>query len=419
VSGFRHVAPAGTPIGVATLGRWAATAATTPDAVDRLAAAVCARMGVARCAPTVTGRAALVLILRALARLGPPDRTEVVIPSYTCYTVAASVLNAGLRPHVVDIDERTLDFDRASLERVDFRRVLAIVPTNLFGMPSDLPYLDALARAHGVRLIDDAAQAMGAAVGGRRSGTWGDAGLYSLDKGKNITAIEGGLAVTRDPDVAAALETEARSLDTPAASHVARDAAKLLVYAVLLRPWLYWIPNSLPQLQLGTTPYFPVVPMERYNRVLASMGLVMLDRLEAVNAARVATAARVAEAAAGAPGLTTVPVVPDGQPVYLRYPLLADSRERRDLLIERLRARGIGATGSYPTSIVDIPELSELMAPFRAHCPGGRSMAERILTLPTHAFVSSRDVSAIHDTLHAPAEARGVTATAAARGGRA
>ena len=419
MSGFRHVAPAGTPIGPVTLGRWAAKAATTPDAVDRLAAAVCARMDVSLCAPAVTGRAALVLILRALARLGPADRTEVVIPSYTCYTVAASVLNAGLQPHVVDIDERTLDFDRAALERVDFRRVLAIVPTNLFGMPSDLPYLSALTRAHGVRLVDDAAQAMGAAVGGRLSGTWGDAGLYSLDKGKNITAIEGGLAVTRDPEVAAALDTEARSLETPAASHVARDAVKLLAYAALLRPWLYWIPNSIPQLQLGTTPYLPVIPMERYNRVLAAMGLVMLDRLEATNAARVATAARVAVAAAGAPGLTAVPVVAEGRPVYLRYPLLADSRERRDLLIERLRARGIGATASYPTSIVDIPELAALMAPFRASCPGGRSMAERILTLPTHAYVSSRDLSEIHDTLHAPEPASGVAATAAARGGRA
>jgi len=151
VSVLRHVAPAGTPIGVGTLGRWAARAATTPDAVDQLATAMCARMGVTHCAPVVTGRAALVLILRALARLGPADRTEVVIPSYTCYTVAASVLSAGLHVHVVDVDPRTFDFDRAALERVDFRRVLAIVPTNLFGMPSDLPFLAGLARAHGVR----------------------------------------------------------------------------------------------------------------------------------------------------------------------------------------------------------------------------------------------------------------------------
>ena len=69
-----------------------------------------------------------------------------------------------------------------------------------------------MAREHGVRLVDDAAQAMGAAVDGRPSGTWGDAGLYSLDKGKNITAIEGGLAVTNDAEVAAALTAEARTL---------------------------------------------------------------------------------------------------------------------------------------------------------------------------------------------------------------
>lgn len=414
----RHVAPAGTPIGIAALGRWAATAAATPDAVERLAAAVRARMGVTHCTPAVTGRAALVLIMRALARLGPPERVEVVIPSYTCYTVAASVLCAGLRPHVVDIDPRTLDFDRAALERVDFRRVLAIVPTNLFGIPSDLPYLAQLARTHGVRLVDDAAQALGAAVGGRASGTWGDAGLYSLDKGKNITAIEGGLAVTRNADVAEALTTEARALAAPPASHVARDAVKLLAYAVLLRPWLYWIPNGIPQLQLGTTAYTPVIPLERYNRVLAAMGLVMIEQLEAINAGRVATAARVEEAAAGAPGLTTLQAAPTAQPVYLRYPLLAESRARRDALVERLRTRGIGATASYPTSVVDIPQLSAVMAPFQAECPAGRAVADRILTLPTHAFVSARDLATIHESLHESPRPAAVPAAAAVRGGR-
>jgi perosamine synthetase len=399
MSALRQVAPAGTPITLGALGAWSGRLVRGGDHVADLTAAVRDRFGLAGCTPTATGRAGLVLILRALARLAPPSRIEVVIPSYTCYTVAASVVVAGLRPRVVDIDIETLDFAPSALERVDYSRVLAIVPTNLFGLPSNLPWLQSLASQHGVRLIDDAAQAMGASIGGRASGTWGDAGLYSLDKGKNITAIEGGLAVTRNADLADALAAEAASLTPPSSGAVTRDAMKLLAYAVFLRPWLYWIPNAVPQLQLGTTRYTPEIAAERYNGVLAAMALQMLPRLAALNAARQRVAAALAEAVSGS-GLTTVRVHDGAEAVYLRFPVLARNRTERDALIASLVDRGIGATGSYPTSVVDIPELAEVMAPFRAACPAGRGVADRILTLPTHAFVTGRDVKLIEAIVH-------------------
>ena len=173
VSRWRQLAPAGTPIGASALLGWAARLGRGGRPVDDLAAAVQARQGVHACVPVATGRAGLVLLLRALARRAGPARDEVAIPSYTCYTVAAAAVVAGLRPRVVDVDPETLDFSEAALDAVDFSRVLAIVPTNLFGLPSNLPALAARARAHDVFLVDDAAQALGAAVGGRASGTWG------------------------------------------------------------------------------------------------------------------------------------------------------------------------------------------------------------------------------------------------------
>jgi dTDP-4-amino-4,6-dideoxygalactose transaminase len=409
VTTWRHVAPAGTPIALSTLLSWSGRLLRGGDHVAALAAAVRERFDVAACTPTATGRAGLVLVLRALARLAPPSRTDVVIPSYTCYTVAASVVVAGLRPRVVDIDPDTLDFDPAALERVDFSRALAIVPTNLFGLPGDLPRLAALARAHGVRLVDDAAQAMGAAAGGRASGTWGDAGLYSLDKGKNITAIEGGLVVTRDAEVAAAIAEDARALTPQRPMVVARDVVKLLAYALLLRPWLYWIPNGIPQLQLGTTAYTPHIAAERYAGALAAMGLTMLDRLDDLNAARRRVAASMAEAVDSAAGLSPIRVHSGATPVYVRFPVLARDETHRDELRRALVARGIGATGSYPTAVVDIPELAGPMAPYRDDCPGGRDVARRILTLPTHAYVSRRDIEIVHDTV------RGAAAVAGAR----
>ena len=356
------------------------------------------RQGLTYCLPISTGRAGLVVILRALASLGDGRRRHVVIPSYTCYTVAASVVHAGLTPLAVDIRPDTLDFDPVELERSVGDDVLAIVPTSLFGLPSDLPTVTAIARDRGVRVVDDAAQALGAAIGGRPSGTWGDAGLYSLDKGKNITTIDGGLAVTADADVARALAAAAPRLGPRGG---AGDAMKLVAYAALLRPWLYWLPNRLPGVQLGTTPYPADIPLERYPAILAAMGLVMLPRLDAINEARRAVAADIDRALDGLSGIMRVRPHAGAHAVYLRYPVLAASRAHRDAVLVACRARGIGATGSYPRAIVDVPELAAQIAARQPSCPNGRAVAERIVTLPTHAYVTARDIAAIRSAFEA------------------
>jgi dTDP-4-amino-4,6-dideoxygalactose transaminase len=396
---LRRVAPAGAPIGIAALASWIASLPRAGGAADALARAVCARQGVTTCVPCVTGRAALVLILRALASVTPAHRRHVIIPSYTCYTVAASVVQAGLSPRIVDVSLDTLDFERRELERVDFQDVLAIVPTNLYGLPSDLPYLDALATDRGVHLVDDAAQAMGASIASRPSGTWGSAGLYSLDKGKNITTIDGGLAVTSTASVGAALEQQARALPRRSAAAVGKDAGKLVAYALLLRPWLYWLPTLLPGMSLGTTHFPQHIELEQYAGVLASMGLTMLPELDAVNRRRRSTAAALDEATVDAPGITRVQPHPDAYSVYLRYPLLAASRSHRDALLAAFIARGIIASGSYPRALVDVPELAGYVDP-RHPCPNGRAVADRILTLPTHPYVATTDIVAMREVLH-------------------
>jgi dTDP-4-amino-4,6-dideoxygalactose transaminase len=409
---LRQVAPAGTSIGAATLAAWLLTLARHRGAsTNALATAFAQRPGLVYSLPITTGRAGLVVILKALASLADPRRRRVIVPSYTCYTVAASVVHAGLSPLAVDISPDTLDFDLTELERLDTADVLAIVPTSLFGLPSDLPALSAFARRRGLRLVDDAAQALGAAIGGRASGTWGDAGLYSLDKGKNITTIDGGVAVTADPEVAKALAAAAPAL-TPRSGRT--DAIKLLAYAALLRPWLYWLPNRLPGVQLGATHYPHEIPLETYPPILAAMGLVMLPRLEAVNAARRAVAAEIDRAVSGVPGLTRIRPHAGAHAVYLRYPLLAASRAHRDAILEACRQRGLGATGSYPLAIVDVPELAGHVAARQGACPNGRAVAERIVTLPTHAYVRPRDVAAIRAALEAAAPAGAPAAEPAA-----
>lgn len=389
---FRYLAPAGSPIGLTDLVQWTATGLSGADAVASLQAAIRDRFDVRHCTLTSTGRAGMTVALRAMHRLAGGDRHEVVLPSYTCYSLAGSVMKAGLRPRIVDIDPATLDYRRDALQAVDTTRVLALVATNLYGIPNDLPWLQAFARERRISLVDDAAQAMGARVGGRWSGTWGDVGLFSLDKGKNVSAIDGGILVTNDSDLAHAIEARvAGSAAVPIAATLGH-VAKAVAYSLLLRPWLYGVPARIPQLELGKTVYTTEYPLAVADPALAALAGVMLRKLDAFTTARVANAKALLAALSASPGITRIAVPPDASAVYLRLPLLMPDAATRARVIAALTAQGIGATASYPGSLVDIDALRDHID-VSVCADGGREVAARILTLPTHPFVTATDIA--------------------------
>jgi dTDP-4-amino-4,6-dideoxygalactose transaminase len=387
---FRFVPPAGTPIGFTDLAWWVRHALTDRDPVGQFGDDVRARLGVRHCAFVSTGRAALTVALHALKTLDTRGRDEVVIPSYTCFSVASSVVKAGLNIRLADVNPTTLDFDLDALNRLDTSRVLAIVATNLYGMPNDLPSLVNFAASRNVFVVDDAAQSLGALVAGRPSGTWGDVGIYSLDKGKNITSIDGGIIVSRNDAVAKAVGAQTRALPKPSLGERVDHLVKLLAYATLLHPTRYWLPNALPFLNLGVTLYRTDYPLAQYDPVLSVLGRRLLRRLDLVNAQRVDHASQLRRALPWSPRLEPISVTSQANPVYLRFPILVEA-DRRDAVVAALRGAGIGATASYPTSIADIPELRTHLKR-HDHAAGGRDLAKRIVTLPTHPYVTAEDL---------------------------
>jgi perosamine synthetase len=403
---LRYVAPAGAPIRLPDLARWVATAVSVPDVSVALRAEVCARFGVRHAFLTCTGRAGMTLLLKAMRRLAAAHRDEVILPSYTCYSVAASIVKAGLRPRIVDISPDTLDYAPAELARADYSRVLAIIATNLYGLPNDLPTLSRVARDQGVFLIDDAAQAMGASVGGRPSGAWGDAGLFSFDKGKNVSAVDGGVVVTSSDDVARALDRELSLLQPPGIATSGLHIAKALAYFAMLRPWLYGIPARIPQLGLGKTVFTTDFPLARPDPALTALALVMMRRLEAFTRARVVNAADLLRQLVTVPGIRTVAPRIDAIPVYLRLPILLDPPLDRDAAIASCTAVGIGASGSYPACLADVSDLRQFATDGSKRFDGGRHVARCIVTLPTQPMMTANDKASILRTIQGAASMR-------------
>lgn len=315
---------------------------------------------------------------------GDPRRVEVICPGYTCYSVPAAVERAGLVPRICDVNPATLSPDLDSLADVDFRRVLAIVSANLYGLPNALEEMETLARDHGVFMLDDAAQALGARCRGRAAGNFGDVGLYSFDKGKNITTLQGGGLVADSGKLATALEAAMAGLRSVPPRGTLVALLKLPAYALLLRPWLYGVARRLTP-GLGLTPYDTEYPIAPYSRILAGLATRQLERLGEINGTRIRNAARLGEELAGLPGLSVPTVLPGAEPVYTRFPVLVDAH-RRAALIASLEQAGIGATASYPQALVDVPKVTVRLARDQRPTPGAREVARRIVTLPTHGY---------------------------------
>ncbi len=388
-----QLAPAGTAVRPSEIVSWLAGAPDSVQAAERLRQALCERYGVPHAFLVSSGRAAMFLILRALSRLAGPQKREVIVPAYTCYSVAATVVRAGLRVRVCDIDPETLSYDLAALAVQDFSNVVAIITANLYGIPNDLPAIEAIAKRNNVYLLDDAAQSLNARIGGRAVGTFGDVGLFSFDKGKNITSVQGGVIVTRSDALGAELQRVVTELPAPPASRTLLQTAQQLAYTLLLRPWLYWMPANVPALKLGDTLYTTEYPVERYSAFLAPLVAAQFRRIDAISAERVCVAHAIQSALETVPGLRAVRLLSGAQPVFPRLPMLASDAGTRERVLRALQQNRLGATRSYPLSITDIPDLQPHLASGSSPAPAGQRVASTILTLPTHHYVTPRHIA--------------------------
>ena len=158
-------------------------------------------LGVEHAIGVSSGTDALLLALMSLG-VGPGD--EVITTPFTFIATAASVVRLGARPVFVDIDPVTFNIDASRIEEAITDRTRAVLPVHLYGQPCDLPILKGICAGAGIPIVEDAAQAIGARVGGLHAGAVGAFGCFSFHPTKNLGAFgDAGLVATRDADLAA------------------------------------------------------------------------------------------------------------------------------------------------------------------------------------------------------------------------
>ncbi|MEW8027527.1 MAG: DegT/DnrJ/EryC1/StrS family aminotransferase [Candidatus Thiodiazotropha sp.] len=335
-----------------------------------------------------TGRGAMTLLLRSLKQLPNNEhKDEVIIPAYTCYSVASSVLNAGLKIRLCDIDPNTLSYNLDQLVKMPFDNVLCIITANLYGIPNQLNELESIANSSGVYLVDDAAQSFDSKSSGRDVGTFGTAGLYSFDKGKNITSIEGGVIGTNNIELSEIIASQYDNLPTSSLKESLLTTIKVIAYYLFLNPFLYWLPASLPFLNLGKTRYEDVISIKKYSRNLAPLALSQLKRSINIAKKRVENGLWYKSHITESEIHKKIKELDDAKPVYLRYPVRITDELLREKLINDAKRYGI--TISYPNSINRLKEIEGFIVnPGRFE--GAEQISEQLITLPTHVYINDK-----------------------------
>lgn len=292
-----------------------------------------------------SGSDALLLALMA-CDVRPGD--QVIVPSYTFFATAAAVSRLGARPVFVDIDPATYNLDPAKVAEAITPATKAMIPVHLYGQCANMNALVDLGRRHGIFIIEDAAQAIGAELDSRRAGSLADVGCFSFYPTKNLGGCgDGGLLTTRS-------------------QHLAEKLRLLRVHGMHPRYHHH---------VLGIN--------SRLDSLQAAVLRVKFPYLEGWIAARREHAQRYSElfTAAGLGTVLTLPSeVPSTRHVWNQY-VIRVGRGQRDALREHLTSRRIGTEIYYPIPLDAQPCFSYLRVP-RGRLPETERAAQETLALP-------------------------------------
>lgn len=314
--------------------------------------------GVRHAVSVSNGTVALHLALHALG-IGPGD--EVIVPSLTFVATANAVHYTGATPIFADVDPVTWCIDPEDVQRRITSRTRAIIPVHLYGHPAPMPALQELADKHKLILVEDAAEAHGAAIYGRRVGGWGRIAAFSFYANKIITTGEGGMLTTDDEALAARCRT-------------LRDHA--------MPPHRrYW------HEEVGFN--------YRMTNLQAAVGVAQMERIEHFLARKRAIAAHYRERLVDVPGITFAAERPGYTNVYWMVSILIEPPYAlgRDELILALRARGIDSRPFF--------HPMDTLPPYRSDTP--RPIALRLsrcgLNLPSSPSLTDAQIDYICDAL--------------------
>lgn len=333
--------------------------------IDRFEEAFAEAVEAPYAAAVSSGTAGLHLLCVA-AGVGPGD--EVITSPYSFVASANCAIYEGATPVFADIDPRTLNLDPAAVEAAVTERTKAVVAVDIYGYPCELDELSAICERHGLVLIQDACEALGARYRDQRVGSHGPSAVFAFYPNKQMTTGEGGMVTTHSEDewhLLRSLRNQGRA-----------DSGGWLDHA-----------------RLGFN--------YRLDDVRAAIGLGQLEKLEEILAGRAAVAASYGELLREIEGLE-LPISDDAEHErsWFVYVVALPRGSDREAVIETLESRGIQTARYLPC--IHLQSYMQERYGFRAGlCPVAEDLSSRTLALPFHARLDESDQELVAETLAA------------------
>ncbi len=311
--------------------------------------------------------AGLHLVLVAL-NLKPGD--EVITTPMTFAATLNTIVLAGGKPVLVDVEPGTYNMDVTRIEKAITKRTRAIMPVHFAGLPVDLDPLYDIAKKHNLRVIEDAAHAIGTEYKGRRIGSFGDVQVFSFHPNKNMTTGEGGCVATRDEKLAS-------------------DVALLRFHGMDREAW-----NRFGK--KGTQHYEIITPGYKYNMmdIQAALGLHQLKQLDGFIKRRTTIALRYQKTLADWSQwtLTKAPAYSHLHAWHLFTPLVNPdvAKMDRDAFMQGMKERNIG-TGLHYRAVHLYPYYREHFGFKRGDFPNAETISDRIVSLPLFPAMTDED----------------------------
>ncbi|MCH2173084.1 DegT/DnrJ/EryC1/StrS family aminotransferase [Myxococcota bacterium] len=357
------------------------------------------RVGLPHAVATARARTGLFLAVRQLVEPG----REVVLSPYTIHEVVNMVICAGGVPVFADIDRATCNLDPAAAQAAITESTGAVLATHLHGLAMDLEPMARWCAARGIALIEDAAQAFGARVGGRSVGSFGDAGVFSFGMYKNLTSFLGGMLVTPHQEAADGWRRARSSYPATPFGEILGEMGRaastdLATWPPLFRPLVFplfrfgylrgigWLNSrvtveSNPLAREGE-------PREYMVQMRSAQAKVALDRMEGVDedvAVRIEHARRYQEGLGDLDALLLPPWREDGSHTYSYFPVQFEDREA---LIRHMMRSGCDVAAQHLRNCADLPCFEA----YARDCPQARLTAASTILLPTYPRYGVEDV---------------------------
>jgi dTDP-4-amino-4,6-dideoxygalactose transaminase len=332
--------------------------------IDRFEALLAERVGAPYAAAVSSGTAGLHLLCR-IAGLGPGD--EAITSSFSFVASANCFIFEGATPVFADVDPRTLNLDPAAVEGAITERTKAVVSVDMFGYPGELDELSAVCVRHGLALIDDACEALGAEYRGAPLGSHGPSSVFAFYPNKQLATGEGGVVVTHSEDewrLLRSLRNQGRSYEGGRWFH---------------HPYLGF--------------------NYRWTDLQAAIGVAQLEKLDEILELRAAAAARYGELLADAEGVEP-PLAddPDHRRSWFVYVVRLAAEIDRDAVLEALAADGIEA-GHYVPCIHLQPYMRERYGFHEGMLPVAEDTSRRTLALPFYPQIQEDEQERVVDAL--------------------